>query len=96
MLPEVAKSRLKPCVDIAHSELLILRLNNGLKEQRTKNKESVWHWGNDGSTITHKKSEIEEFEEGGLWWSSGEQNKNGISSTCAYFCPKSQDLSGEM
>ena len=56
MLPEVAKSRLKPCVDIAHSELLILRLNNGLKEQRTKNKESVWHWGNDGSTITHTKS----------------------------------------
>ena len=36
VLPEVAKSRLKPCVDIAQSELVIRRLNNGLKEQRTK------------------------------------------------------------
>ena len=41
VLPEVAKSRLKPCVDIAQSELVIRRLNNGLKEQRTKKGNSV-------------------------------------------------------
>ena len=62
VLPEVAKSRLKPCVDIAQSELLIRRLNNGLKEQRTKKGEMMGEHNH-----THKKSEIEGVRRVGEW-----------------------------